>query len=85
MALPSLWAGAESEDIVHNLLDGPVKDGSASPSSSSGFNGPGGGSATEVMRMAIPFRSGGRDPQIEVAIREATRESAVELALPVFQ
>jgi PAS domain S-box-containing protein len=70
MALPSLRAGAESQHIADHLLDALL--------SMLGltfiigrFNEPDGASYIEVMRMGMPFQSGCRDPQMEVAIMEA--------------
>lgn len=70
MALPSLWAGAESQDIVENVLDALLRMlGLAFILVR--FNDLDGGPSTGVMRMGMPFQSGGRDPQLEVAIKEA--------------
>src|SRR5258708_28643717 len=70
MAIPSLCAGAGSQDIIENVLDALfgmlglafilVR-----------FNDPDGGPSADVMRMAMPLQSGARDPQIEAAIKEA--------------
>jgi PAS domain S-box-containing protein len=68
-ALPSLWAGAESQDIVDNLLDALLRMlGLAFIVAR--FNNPDGGPSTDVMRVAATFQSGGQEAQMEVALRE---------------